>query len=396
MSQIFQQHGVRASMPSLTAASTDTLARLALDLEHSRKTGWAAFYNLLEMHGTAFAQLRRTHLINAHRTVQTQRVASEHPVQFLKMIYLAVDAMVQKWGPVPDDLARSINNLEVLRDYALVATQADQAKHDMTELSFNAGIDALKATAPEQECEECVVCLEPITPDQVLDPTKGMVFSSACLHGMHADCMARYFNTATVHGAPIGANGLPLEGKAISCPKKCGGTFTKNYVEAATKARAKALEDKAEAAKKAEASLKRKAAELDKGHDSEDDAGNPTNVLGGEGDEAPLPLDKPPPFGDKAIARRWADAKIALGHFKLLRQTAPWASTAPGQVYDFIYDGTEATYPRMIALKDAGFDTFSKKIKMTLAHPTKPDKELKAWGRAVAAEAEAEAGPSAA
>ena len=100
-------------------------------------------------------------------------------------------------------------------------------RYDACEAAFNAGVKALEATAPEQEYEECVICMEAITPEQVLDSTQGMMFSSACLHGIHADCLARYFDTATNLGQRIGANGLPLEGKLIACPKKCGGTFTK-------------------------------------------------------------------------------------------------------------------------------------------------------------------------
>ena len=37
----------------------------------------------------------------------------------------------------------------------------------------------------------------------------------------------------------------------------------------------------------------------------------------------------------------------------------------------------------MATIKEAGFIEFSKKLNITLAHPDKPDKELKAWGRLV-------------
>ena len=102
-------------------------------------------------------------------------------------------------------------------------------------------------------------------------------------------------------------------------------------------------------------------------------------VGGGGGDEAPLRLDKRPPAGDKAIARRWVDAKIQLGQFRvLLSQVAP-----NGNTYEFVFDGTEKTWPAMATIKEAGFIEFSKKLNITLAHPDKPDKELKAWGRLV-------------
>ena len=95
--------------------------------------------------------------------------------------------------------------------------------------------------------------------------------------------------------------------------------------------------------------------------------------------EAPLRLDKRPPAGDKAIARRWVDAKIQLGQFRvLLSQVAP-----NGNTYEFVFDGTEKTWPAMATIKEAGFIEFSKKLNITLAHPDKPDKELKAWGRLV-------------
>ena len=72
-SHLFQRAGFHASMASLTAGSTDALARLCLDLEHARKVGWAAFFGALDMHGAAFGHGKAANqtIIRATRTARS-------------------------------------------------------------------------------------------------------------------------------------------------------------------------------------------------------------------------------------------------------------------------------------------------------------------------------------
>lgn len=385
MSNYLRRHNLATTHTGLTAAGLPAnVVNCLLRLEEARKRGWACFFAASENEQLLLRQslVRRETLTSAHVQVLDSRAGSEYaPVHFIKMILVGYEAMISKWGPPDPVLAEQIAAVETLRER--MAAEEDES----TLAAFDAGLEALKAQTPEQEREECMICSEEIKPGQMLDAEMGVLFSSKCMHAMHDQCAQGWFNAAKDDGGiHVGAGGLPNEGKGITCPKKCGGYFRREYVLNFRTARDKVVEDKEKAAEVAERNLKRKADALDRGEDSEDEDGNPVAPPPPAGDVEVVALDQRPPRGSPAVIQDWVDRKVEAGHFRLLE-----AASEGGATYQFIFDGTgpmSSTFRCKVELNEAGYTRFSEKApRIALVHPEKPDKTLKAWGKLLPAAA---------
>lgn len=392
MPNFFHANGLPNNRRALSAAALGippAAVNLIMQLEDSRKRGWAAYYAVIDIYVNNWRQngVRREVLTTAHRQVQST-TAGQHsaPVHFLKAILRGFEAMIAKWGPPTPELKAQIDAIEAhLKD--LEAKKADLDTVDPPEQAtldaLEAALAALKKLQPEQEREECVVCLEEITAEQVFDPNQGVLFAPKCMHAMHDNCAKGYFNAAKDGGLPAGANGLPNAGKGIACPAKCGAYYHLEYVVNMRKAKEQVIEDREKAAQKAaqeaERVVKRKADALDAGIDSDEDAAENALVPMPEGNGADfVPLTEKPPLGDPLIVQNWLDRKAAAGHICYLT-----AHDAQGVPYQFVLDGTENTYPLMNYIKAAGYTRFSQKEPKFDLGKKRSGADVKAWGKPV-------------
>ena len=390
----FRQHTfineTHAAILGVARTDPNRIANVVLMVEDSRKKGWCAFYESIRGQVRHWRRegVRRETLTTAHREVQNSTAGTvSAPPHFLKLIQLGFEAMISKWGPPNPELGAKIDALTAL----LPAMSANMDAPTLA--AFNDSIKALEAQKPEQECELCMICQDPIEADQVFDEAEGVLFSPQCMHAMHDRCAQGYFNTPKPGSPSWGADGLPNQGKKIPCPMNCGGEYHRQYVIEFRRGRAMGREHKEEEAKKkaqeAERERKRKAdalAAADASPDAEDAlvhapedalAQAPEDVNG----ERPVPINERP---DPAVVspeaiQDWINRKVKAGHFRFLV-----ARNKSGVPYQFVIDGTESTWPPRKVIK-AVYPKFHHKEKgkgeFKLVDPQKPQKEHSAWGK---------------
>lgn len=392
MPNLFQANGLpntRRGLSNPALGIPPAAVNLIMQQEDSRKRGWAAFFAEVDVNVNNWRQngVRREVLVNTHRQVQSTTAGTHSaPVHFLKVILRGFEAMIAKWGPGTPELKAQIDAMEA-HHKDMEAKKADldavdppdQATLDAVEAS----IAALKKLQPEQEREECVICLEEIEAGQVFDKDQGVLFAPKCMHAMHDNCAKGYFNAAKDGGLPAGANGLPNAGKGIACPAKCGAYYHLEYVVNMRKAKTQVIEDRGKEAQKAaqaaERAVKRKADALDAGIDSDEDAQEDALVPMPEGNGAGfVPLTEKPPLGDPLIVQNWLDRKAEAGHIRYLT-----VHDDHGVPYQFVLGGTENTYPLMNYIRAAGYNRFSDKAPKFDVGKRRSGAPEKAWGKPI-------------
>ena len=367
-----------AAILRVAQANPNRIANVVLMVEDSRKKGWCAFYESIrgQVRNWRREGVRRETLTTAHREVQNSRfVASSSPPHFLKMIQLGYEAMISKWGPPNPALSAKIEALQAMLPE--MSAKVDEP----TLAAFQSGIAALEAQKPEQESETCMICLEPIVANEVFGEGEGIMFSNQCMHAMHEACIRNYFNNRPTGHLPWGADGTPLEGKKVPCPKCREGIFTRQYVENFRQGRELGSKERAEEAQRA----RKRDAEAMQATDAspdEEDALVPAPETEERG-EPPIPIDGKPkvPGHSPEQIQDWINRKVEAGHYRFLE-----ARHKSGVLYQFVVDGTvRDTYPKSYAIKLA-YPTFHghkhDKPNFKLVDP-KNGKEISAWGKAL-------------